>query len=144
MNISTNIYIYYIHPKLRIGDCPFGSGKGVGRLSMKHRGSRGEHQRNSSMLPFPLMSMTNASCAVLSPECSSNEIDVLARDLALIFQLEHLSIHHAVQVTGADEVVTLSLFAEFSYRQWHSGTPRNEDDVALLSVLWCQTGYAAS
>ena len=26
------IYIYYIHPELRIGDCPFGSGKGAGPL----------------------------------------------------------------------------------------------------------------
>ncbi len=38
------IYIYYIHPKLRIRDCRFRSGKGAGPLLREHRGSKGEHQ----------------------------------------------------------------------------------------------------
>ena len=28
--IYINIYVYYIHPELRIGDCCFGSGKAAG------------------------------------------------------------------------------------------------------------------
>ena len=38
-----DIYIYYIHPELRIGNCCFCSGKGARPLQREHRGSRGEH-----------------------------------------------------------------------------------------------------
>jgi len=38
------IYIYYIHPELRIGDFRFRSGKGARPLEREQRGSRGEHQ----------------------------------------------------------------------------------------------------
>ena len=41
------IYIYYIHPELRIGNCRFRSGKGAGPLQREHRGSKGE-QRGST------------------------------------------------------------------------------------------------
>jgi len=42
------IYIYYMHPELRIGNCRFGSGKGAGPLYREQRGSMGEQQRSNS------------------------------------------------------------------------------------------------
>ena len=40
----THTYIYYIHPKLRIQNCRFGSGKGAGPLLEERRGSKGERR----------------------------------------------------------------------------------------------------
>ena len=48
------IYIYYIQPKLRIGHCQFGSGKGAGLFQRERRGSsekgKGAQHRSTAEL----------------------------------------------------------------------------------------------
>lgn len=59
-------------------------------------GSTSITSSNSFMLLFPLMTMTDARYAVVSPRYSLNEVDSLTTESAFLYQLEHLSLHHAV------------------------------------------------
>ena len=43
LEVLVYIYIYYIHPELRMSNRPSGTGKGEGPLWREQRGSTGEH-----------------------------------------------------------------------------------------------------